>query len=132
MVMCDSRGSSEDDDYDGGAVFFHVQNVSDSKFMYNSIGAKIMRLRHIAISLPSCDVFVVRVLIFHLSALLYENAVIAYKHFSTKAVQHPLWMRKGINAGKKINVADFVIRMLVFSLLRPKPMLFTRCIRLAK
>lgn len=58
--------------------------------------------------------FVVRVLIFHLSALLYENAVIAYEQSSINAVEHPLWMRKGINAGKKINVADFVIRMLDF------------------
>lgn len=109
------------------AHFFHVQNVSDLKFIYNDIGAKIMRKKRITIFLPSCDwvcVFAVRVLIFHLSALLYENAVIAYEHYSIKVVEHPLWMRRGINAGEKTDVADFVIRMLGFFPHSSKPMLF--------
>lgn len=79
VVDGDGDSGSKDDDYDAVALFiFFIQNVSDLKFIQNNIGAKIMR--RIARLWPMR--LYVRILIFHLSALLYENAVIACKHFS--------------------------------------------------
>lgn len=79
VVDGDGDSGSKDDDHDAVALFiFFIQNVSDLKFIQNNIGAKIMR--RIARLWPMR--LYVRILIFHLSALLYENAVIACKHFS--------------------------------------------------